>query len=48
MTNIVSRGNTTPWVATYADHEVITPPNKLLKALAAVTMTIQWSALRRR
>jgi HPt (histidine-containing phosphotransfer) domain-containing protein len=31
---MVSRSNTAPSVATFPDHEVITPPNKLRKALA--------------
>ena len=31
------RNNNMPSVATYADHEVITPPNKLRKALAPAT-----------
>jgi chemotaxis protein histidine kinase CheA len=33
MKNMVSRSNTTPSVATFPDHEVITPPNELRKAL---------------
>jgi chemotaxis protein histidine kinase CheA len=37
MTNVASRNNEMPSVATFADHEVITPPNKLRKALAPAT-----------
>jgi HPt (histidine-containing phosphotransfer) domain-containing protein len=38
MTNMASSPkNSAPSVATFADHEVITPPNKLRKALAPVT-----------
>ncbi len=34
---MTSHNKNTPSVATFADHEVITPPNKLRKALAPVT-----------
>ena len=34
---MASRNNDMPSVATFADHEVITPPNKLRKALAPAT-----------
>ncbi|MGO9699623.1 MAG: Hpt domain-containing protein, partial [Xanthobacteraceae bacterium] len=34
MKNMAPHNNNTPSVATFADHEVITPPNKLRKALA--------------
>jgi hypothetical protein len=37
MTNMASPNNNAPSVATFADHEVITPPNKLRKALAPAT-----------
>src|SRR5271155_5146005 len=37
MTNMASPNNTVPSVATFADHEVITPPNKLRKALVPAT-----------
>jgi chemotaxis protein histidine kinase CheA len=37
MPNMTSHNKNTPSVATFADHEVITPPNKLRKALAPVT-----------
>jgi hypothetical protein len=38
MTNMApSPKNSAPSVATFADHEVITPPNKLRKALAPAT-----------
>lgn len=35
---MVSRNNDTPSIATFADHEVITTPNKLRKALAPSTV----------
>jgi hypothetical protein len=52
MTNMASRkNNNTPSAATFADHEAITPPGKLRKALAtdpnalgqrAVAMAQEW------
>ena len=50
-TGMSARKDTSPSVATFADHEVITPANPLRKAIAQAPdgkMTIRWRVPRRR